>query len=264
MLDRGLSTTTGPRFPPLGFEEPRSAMVIARTPSSPHTTVRRFFAGLRCLLAAVVLVALFTETLPAQIQWTNPGTGNFSDGANWTGGVPPNGSVFEVSNGGTALVTQFQGTSTATISNGSTVELVSGANVELSVGANLLVGSTGRGTLILGNQTTLLTSSYYVSPAVSTFGVNAGSEGVLISMGGNYTTRSIRNGEAGTGNLTFTAGSTINTEASYFGVQPLSFGAMELVNSSWTVAGGIFWLWRSHHWAAGGRAACGLRVPSQG
>lgn len=194
-------------------------------------SVRAGLAGALALGLAPVM------TLEAQIQW-NAGTGNFGVGANWVGGEVPNASKFSVSNGGTALVTAFYGTDAASISNSSTVELLSGVSVELSIGADLEVGVTGRGTVILGNQTKLFTSSFYVGLARSYFGVNPGSEGVLQSTGGNYTTHTIFNGYGGTGNMTFTSGSAIYTEVSFFGYQAGSFGAMALADSSWTISGG--------------------------
>lgn len=178
-------------------------------------------------------------TLHGQIQWI-AGTGNFGDGANWAGGDVPNGSKFSISNGGTAVISTFYETDAASISNSSTLELLSGNSTEINVGANLEVGLVGRGTVIIGNQATLMTSSYYVGSAKSYFGVNPGSEGVLQSTGGNYTTRTIFNGFGGTGNMTFTSGSTINTEESFFGYNVGSFGAMQMTDSSWVVSGGLF------------------------
>ncbi|MCX6972131.1 MAG: autotransporter-associated beta strand repeat-containing protein [Verrucomicrobia bacterium] len=206
-----------------------------------HSVRRRVCRTLRGSILATALGLMSLPALQAQIEWIG-GTGGFSDGANWSGGQVPYGSNFSVANGGTAQVTTTEGTTEiASISSSSTVELLSDASARLSVGADLKVGAVGRGTLILGNQGILYTWQYYASTANSYFGLTPGSEGVLISTGGNYTTVTLYNGMQGSGNMTLSAGSILNTETAYFGFEPLSFGAMSLANSSWTIASsGIF------------------------
>src|SRR4051812_43728113 len=77
---------------------------------------------LRALLAFLALSGAFLASTahaqPANFFWSNPGTGNWIDGANWEGGVPPDPYFhFDpdapgINNGGTAIVTTATGAHT--------------------------------------------------------------------------------------------------------------------------------------------------------
>lgn len=67
--------------------------------------MKRTALGPLRLLCLWLWVAMLVRPVVAQTtSWTNPGTADWFNAANWSGGVPTAGTVGQIGNGGTALI----------------------------------------------------------------------------------------------------------------------------------------------------------------
>lgn len=111
----------------------------------------------RLSLAALALNVLLLSPTASATDWTNPGTGSWSDAANWNGGVPVsvffnwmNGTDGVISNGGTAQVTGSSAARGALVGYGGTgsLQILAGGSLTtyLNTVGNAPVFDTPEGT----------------------------------------------------------------------------------------------------------------------
>ena len=146
----------------------------------------RSATGLLGLAAAVLLLA--SPPARADIAWTLSGTGDWSTGSNWNGGVPTVSSTADIFNGGTVTVT-LTGEACNTLSiggsKGGTLDVYGGG---LTVGSTLSVGNSGTATLSMTAGTVVVSGSEYVgngSSGIGTVTVSGGTTtvGSLLDIG---------------------------------------------------------------------------------
>ncbi|MBL9131855.1 MAG: autotransporter-associated beta strand repeat-containing protein, partial [Verrucomicrobiaceae bacterium] len=97
------------------------------------------------LYAAVLVLSLLLPVRLRAQTWNNPGTGDWTQAANWTGGLPSSGTNATISNGGTATLAGIGAAANLFIgsANTGTLSIVTGGS--LSVASTTLIGS-GSGT----------------------------------------------------------------------------------------------------------------------
>lgn len=187
--------------------------------------------------SAMLACLLFAGGLQAASTWIG-GTGNFSDSANWsTGEVPDGADDIIVANGGTAQVSTFNPAQKGTIDGSSTIQIFAGAGSKLGLLGELVVGQSGLGTITIGNQALLINDE--LANYNSYFGYNSGSEGVLESNGGQFSTDKLYVGYSGNGSMSFTSGSQMFTGETWLGLLPGSVGVIQMNDSNWSTQGVI-------------------------
>jgi fibronectin-binding autotransporter adhesin len=188
----------------------------------------------QCLLSsqAIGLLAalLALPGVSAQtIVWSNPGVGNYSDGANWVGGAVPEGfNDIEITNGGTAEVSGTTPVSNVTLDGSSTIAVLPGILTDFNPN-EMYVGVDGTGTLNMGSQSMVTPGDVYL-------GMNATATGVLTADGAYFSPYSFYVGYGGNATVTATNGSTIASTNGRVGTLSGSFGVVNLTASTWTVS----------------------------
>lgn len=161
-------------------------------------------------LAATAALALATSAQAA--NWTNPGTGDWSDAANWDTVLPPSGAEFvNISNGGTAQVTGNESAGEIRMSIGTT----SSGGLEVNGGGTLTHGSANFGwqgaTTVTVNSGTI--SSANVNMSVTGTGTVAA---VVTGPSSSWTSNAaIWVGNAGVSSLQILNGATVNSSTGF-------------------------------------------------
>ncbi|MGL5632303.1 MAG: autotransporter-associated beta strand repeat-containing protein, partial [Azovibrio sp.] len=175
------------------------------------------------LPALVIGIALLPQgaALAANLDWIEPGTGDWAVGANWSlGSIPGSADDVSVSNGGTTVIDG--GTRQANfirIGKGAGQEgtVVVDGNAQVTVSSETNVGSSGKGTLILNSGT--VASSWAMR-----IGESTGSEGRVVVNGGRITNATDNNFVVGRG-----------------GKGLLEVNNSGWVSSDWAFIGGEIW-----------------------
>ena len=119
-----------------------------------RSTVLRFFG------VAVAAVALLSPSpAGAQTTYWNAQSGDWSDAAYWTAGVPTSGSIAYIGNGGTVTITQTEACSSLELGgSASGTLLLNGGGLGSAIGGNEYVGYDGPGTFTQSGGTNTVSS----------------------------------------------------------------------------------------------------------
>jgi len=178
------------------------------------------------IVLAAVSVPL-ARTQGQTLTWTGS-VGDYSVGANWSGGIPPEGfNPIVIDNGGTAQASNSIPVSSVVISGSSTLEILPGITSQFSVSLQFFAGVLGLGTLSVGSQALVTTGDFYA-------GFAPGATGVVIMNGGFLSPFRTYIGFEGNATVTLENGSTLDSTTGYVGFLPGSQGLVNLSNSTWT------------------------------
>ena len=143
----------------------------------------------RTVLFISFLVFIFFERVHAQTVWTNSGSGQWNDGANWSAGVPDITDVTDIVNSGTAVVDNIT---------------LSASARQLDVGNATAPGGDGNVIVTTGGT---LTTAQTINLGTSTL------KGTLTVSGGVVSTGDVIRlgflGGVGTGSMTLNSGTIL-------------------------------------------------------
>ena len=183
----------------------RSSSFCPDAPASPRRLLARFLWSLCVVSLAAAFLLLSPMLAPAQTyywQSLDP-SADWSNAANWSGGVPTASTSAYITNGGTANITTM-GPTCYTLSLGSTagsgtVQMTGGA---FNAAGGAYVGDSGTGTF---------TQSGGTSQASLFLGYNSSGSGTYNLSGGFLSTINAYVGYSGTGAFTQTGGTNAST-----------------------------------------------------
>lgn len=168
-----------------------------------------------------------SDSIRAQVTWANPGVGAYDVGANWVGGVAPQGwQDIVIANGGTAQASNSIPVSNVSVDGGSTLEMFPGLTTYLDAN-QIYLGLSGTGTLAIGSEALAATGDVYL-------GNGPGSTGVVSINGGTLSPYTFYAGYAGNGTATLANGATLESTRGYVGYLAGSHGVVNLSDSTWT------------------------------
>ncbi|MCX5653804.1 MAG: PEP-CTERM sorting domain-containing protein [Planctomycetota bacterium] len=195
----------------------------------------------RMAVVGTMVVLLGTNFAHAGDTHWNAGTGNWSNGSNWSDGEPTSVDGAYINNGGTAQITapNKEVCSGLYLGEGSTdsgtVDMT-GGTLSLPVNSNIFVGVNGHGTLNI-------TEGGAISNYAGLIGCEYGSKGkVTVDGSGSIWSNqyALWVGYEGNGTLDITAGGEVrNSTASNVGNDPGSTGVVTVkgAGSKWTASG---------------------------
>lgn len=190
------------------------------------------FLPIGWLLQALAVMATFSipvSQLRAEIVWSGT-VGNYSDGANWVGGIAPNGNnAILIDNGGTAQASGNSGADKVTLGGSGasgTLEVLPGIASYFGVYDQFYAGFSGLGTLSIGSEALVATGDFYA-------GFAPGVAGIVNMNGGYLSPFTVYFGYEGNATVTMQNSSTLQSTTGYVGYLPGSQGVVNLSNSTW-------------------------------
>lgn len=217
-----------------------------------------------CTLLAASLLAVMPAR-GAVIDWINPGTGDWSDGGNWLGGVPTSNDSAIIDNGGTARISgpgaaadvtvignSSSGSGFLTIDSGGTLTNLNGrignatgATGQVTVSGNgsawtsngdALYGASGDGTLLIENGGAVINQGGTIAQGIDS------TASVTVSGAGSswISNRNTTVGSGGIGILTVSAGASVSTELNASignGSTSIGVATVSGAGSAWNIDG---------------------------
>jgi autotransporter-associated beta strand protein/T5SS/PEP-CTERM-associated repeat protein len=194
-----------------------------------HTTRRNDRRWLPPCLVIVALLAWPVEQVLGQtLAWVG-GTGNFSVGANWQGGIEPQGfNSILIGNGGTAQASGSINVTDVTLGSGSsgTLEVLPGITSYFTPDT-VYVGYSALGTLSVGAEAEVAAANDVYA------GYDPGATGIVNLNGATLSPFTVYFGYGGNATVTLQNGSYLQSTTGYVGYAAGSQGVVNLGNSTW-------------------------------